>query len=96
MPHSIEINKDLYSSVKGGSARYREHLEQKKYETVISQKEKNEILSKDMLKLKKQWCHQANNRYSGERHWKSMRLAESEQDILYLIKSNALKRRYES
>ena len=54
MPHSIEINKDLYSSVKGASARYREHLKWKKSETVISQKEKNEILSNDMLKLKKQ------------------------------------------
>ena len=54
MPHSIEKNKDLYSSVKGASARYREHLKWKKSETVISQKEKNEILSNDMLKLKKQ------------------------------------------
>ena len=54
MPHSIEITKDLYSSVKGASARYREHIEWKKSKTVISQKEKNEILSNGMLKLKKQ------------------------------------------
>ena len=27
MPYYIEINKDLYSSVKGASARYKEHLE---------------------------------------------------------------------
>ena len=40
MPHSIEIKNDLYSSVQGASARYSEHLERKKSETVISQKEK--------------------------------------------------------
>ena len=90
MPHSIEINKDLYSSVKGASARYREHLEWKKSETVISQKEKNEILSNDMLKLKNQ-C----DAIKGIIDIMEKPLAESEQDILYLIKSNALKRRYD-
>ena len=40
MTYSSEITKDLYSSVQGASARYREHLERKKSETVISQKEK--------------------------------------------------------
>ena len=40
MPHTIEIKKDLYSSVQGASARYREHLERNKSETGISQKEK--------------------------------------------------------
>ena len=40
MPYSIEINKDLHSSVKGASAGYRKHLERKKSETFISQKEK--------------------------------------------------------
>ena len=40
MPYSIEIKKDLYSSVQGVAARYREHLERKKSETGISQKEK--------------------------------------------------------
>ena len=38
MPYSIEIKKDLYSSVQGVSAGYREHLERKISETVISQK----------------------------------------------------------
>ena len=32
MPYSIEIKKDLYSSVQGVSAGYREHLERKKSE----------------------------------------------------------------
>ena len=40
MSYSIEINKDLYSSVQGESARYREHLGRKKSKPVISQKEK--------------------------------------------------------
>ena len=95
MPYSIEINKDLYSSVKGASARYREHLEQKKSETVTSQKVKeNENISNDMLKLKKQCdvikqTKDIMEKDTGE----SMRLAESEQDQLYMIKSNALKRK---
>ena len=54
MPCSIERKKDLYSSVQGVSAGYREHLERKKSETVISQKKKNEILFIDMLQLKEQ------------------------------------------
>ena len=55
MPYSIEIDKDLYSSVKRASGRCRKHLQRKKSETVISQKEEeNEILSNDTLKLKKQ------------------------------------------
>ena len=95
MPYSIEINKDLYSSVKGASARYREHLEQKKSETVTSQKVKeNENISNEMLKLKKQCdvikqTKDIMEKDTGE----SMRLAESEQDQLYMIKSNALKRK---
>ena len=39
-------------------------------------------------------CHQAINRYNVERHWKGMHLAESKQDLLYVIKTNALKRKY--
>lgn len=38
--------------------------------------------------------HQAVNRYNVERHWKSMHLAESKQDLLHVIKTNALKRKY--
>ena len=41
------------------------------------------------------WCDQASDRYNAERHWKSIRLAESEQDLLYVIKSNALKRKHD-
>ena len=37
--------------------------------------------------------NQASNRYNGERHWKSMYLTKSKQDLLYMIKSNALKRK---
>ena len=40
MSYSIEIKKDLYSSVQGASARYRDYLERKKLKTVISQKER--------------------------------------------------------
>ena len=85
MPYSIEIKKDLYSSVQGVSAGYRVHLERR---------EKNEILFNDMLKLKEQCGAIAVNRYNVERHWKSMHLAESKQDLLYVIKTNALKRKY--
>ena len=39
------------------------------------------------------WCHQGSNRYDVERHWKCTCLAESKQDLLYVIKSNTLKRK---
>ena len=95
MPYSIKISKDLYSSVKGPSARYREHFEQKKSEIVISQKEKeNEILSNDILKLKKQ-CDAIKSAIDIKEKdiGGSLKLAESKQDLLYVIKSNALKRK---
>ena len=95
MPYSIEIKKDLYSSVQGVSAGYREHLERKKSETVISQKGKKWDSFQWHVKAERAvWCHQAINRYNVERHWKSMHLAESKQDLLYVIKTNALKRKY--
>ena len=95
MPYSIEIKKDLYSSVQGESAGYREHLERKKSETVISQKRKKWDSFQWHVKAKRAvWCHQAINRYNVERHRKSMHLAESKQDLLYVIKTNALKRKY--
>ena len=67
MPHSVEINKDLYSSVKGASARYREHLERKKSKTVISQKEKKWDSFKLHVKTAV-WCYEASNRFNGERY----------------------------
>ena len=95
MPYSIEIKKDLYSSVQGVSAGYREHLERKKSETVISQKGKKWDSFQWHVKAKREvWCHQAINRYNVERHWKNMHLAESKQDLLYVIKTNVLKRKY--
>ena len=54
MPYYIEINKDLYSSVKGASARYKEHLEGH--------------LEWHAKAKKAVWCHQASNRYNGEKH----------------------------
>ena len=73
MPYSIEIKKDLYSSVHGVSAGYRGHLERKKSETVISQKRKKWDSFQWHVKAKRAvWCHQAINRYNEQRHWKSM------------------------
>ena len=73
MPYSIEIKKDLYSSVHGVSAGYRGHLERKKSETVISQKRKKWDSFQWHVKAKRAvWCHQAISRYNEERHWKSM------------------------
>ena len=51
MPYSIEIKENLYSSVKGASARYRKHLERKKSETVISHNEKENEVAKKTVRV---------------------------------------------
>ena len=53
-PHSIDISKDLFLSVKDASTRFRIYLEEESKKADIEAENQKAIISNDMAKLKDQ------------------------------------------
>ena len=94
-PHPIDISKDPLLSVKGASTRYRLGLEEKSKKKADMETESQKvIISNDMAKLKDQ--NDAIKRavtMMEQDVSKCILLSESKQDLSYVVKSNALKRK---
>ena len=94
-PHPIDISKDPLLSVKGASIRYRLCLEEKSKKKADMETESQKvIISNDMAKLKDQ--NDAIKRavtMMEQDVSKCILLSESKQDLSYVVKSNALKRK---
>ena len=94
-PHSIDISKDLLLSVNSASTRYGIYLEEESKKKADNEAENQKaIISNNMAKLKDQ-CDPIKRAITMMEQDVSecMLLAESNKDLEYIVKSNALKRK---